>query len=148
MAFDRPIYAYQVPEAERPNRVRLSSDLCVIDEDAYFIRGLIEIPIRNHQESLGIGAWVSQKEENFRAYEENFDSPEIGPFFGWLSSDFVYGGARTLNLKTMVRFQRGNLRPNIELEPTDHPLAVAQRDGITLDEAWSFIHEQLDRSTE
>jgi hypothetical protein len=37
----------------------------------------------------------------------------------------------TLGLKTFVR-QRGiGVRPYIELEPTDHPLAVEQREGIT-----------------
>ena len=38
-----------------------------------------------------------------------------------------------LRLKTKVHTQAGNLRPLVELEPTDHPLAVEQRNGITMD---------------
>ena len=37
----------------------------------------------------------------------------------------------TLLLKTHVHLRGVNARPLIELEPTDHPLAVEQRNGIT-----------------
>lgn len=37
----------------------------------------------------------------------------------------------TLNLKTNLHTQPVGRRPTIELEPTDHPLAVEQRSGIT-----------------
>lgn len=144
IAFERPIHAYHVPEHERAQRVRLTSDLCVVDEEYYFIRGLIEIPIRGQASTLGIGAWISQKPDNFRTYENNFDSADIGPFFGWLSNDFMFMGESALNLKTMAHFNDAALRPNIVLQPTEHPLSVAQKEGITLDQAWEFVHEYLD----
>jgi hypothetical protein len=37
-----------------------------------------------------------------------------------------------LNLKTHVHARPVGQRPFIELEPTDHPLAVEQRSGITM----------------
>jgi hypothetical protein len=37
-----------------------------------------------------------------------------------------------LSLKTMVHTQPVGVRPSIELEPTDHPLAIEQREGITV----------------
>jgi hypothetical protein len=140
LAFDKPAYLTDVPESEHGLRLKLSEDLCVVDDEFHFIRGVIEIPIHDQNETLGIGVWVSQKQENFIAYKNNFDTPNIGPFFGWLSNDFVYGGERTLNLKTMAYFRGQGLRPRIEIEPTDHPLAWAQKDGVSLDEAWVFIH--------
>ena len=146
VAFDRPIYAHQMPEGEREERVCLNSDFCVIDEEDHFIRGLLEIPIHGQDAPLGIGVWVSQKRENFWTYREHFNSSNIGPFFGWLSNELRYEGESTLNLKTMAHFKGGSLRPNIVLEPTDHPLAIAQRDGITLDQAWAFVHAQNDPS--
>ena len=146
LAFDKPAYAHDVPEKQRAERVRIDDDFCVVDEQHYFIRGLIEIPLQGQTETFGIGAWVSQKPENFWTYVEHFDSAEIGPFFGWLSNDFTFGGVSTLHLKTMVHFQGKGLRPKIELEPTDHPLAMAQQAGLSLGEAWSFVHEYLDPS--
>ena len=52
------------------------------------------------------------------------------PYFGWLSSS-VPGYPETLKLETMVHTRAVGVRPRIELEPTDHPLAVEQREGIT-----------------
>jgi hypothetical protein len=143
LAFDRPAYAQDVPEQEREKRVDLGSDLCVVDDEHYFIRGIIEIPIRGQEDYFGIGAWVSQKRENFLTYKENSGSSTIGPFFGWLSNDFMFGGERTLSLKTMAHFRGASARPRIVLEPTAHPLATAQREGLTLDEVWKFLHGAL-----
>lgn len=148
IAFDQPTYAREVPDSERATRVKLGTDLCVVDDEHYFVRGVIAIPIRDHPETLGIGAWVSQKMENFRKYEDHDDSADIGPFFGWLSNDVPFAGTSALHLKTMVHFQGGDLRPLIRLEPTDHPLAAAQRDGISLEEAWEFVHQFWDREAE
>src|SRR5262249_41970681 len=68
------------------------------------------------------------------------DSAEIGPFFGWLCTRLTCYRESTLLLKTMAQFRGNGLRPAIELEPTDHPLAVDQREGISLRRAWEFIH--------
>lgn len=143
VGFDRPVYAHDIPQGERDDRVQLGSDLCVVDGEHYFIRGLIEIPVHDHAETFGIGVWVSQKRESFETYAEHPDTADIGPFFGWLSSAFEFGGESALNLKTMAHFRGGGLRPSIELEETGHPLAVAQRDGVSLDEAWAFVHGYL-----
>jgi hypothetical protein len=37
----------------------------------------------------------------------------------------------TDGVKTKVHLRNGGARPWIELEPTDHPLAVEQREGIS-----------------
>jgi hypothetical protein len=38
----------------------------------------------------------------------------------------------TASLKTHVHLRDGFIRPFIELEPNDHPLAVEQREGISV----------------
>ncbi|MEV0977865.1 DUF2199 domain-containing protein [Streptomyces sp. NPDC049915] len=55
------------------------------------------------------------------------------PYFGWLTTDLPVYPTTTLNLKTHVHTRPLGERPFVELEPTDHPLAVEQRTGITLD---------------
>jgi len=50
---------------------------------------------------------------------------------GWFCNR-LQGYPDTLNLKTNVILQPYPHRPRIELEPTDHPLAVEQREGITV----------------
>ncbi|MBT8398891.1 MAG: DUF2199 domain-containing protein [Rhodothermia bacterium] len=144
VGFDQPALALDVPDHERDLRVSLGSDLCVVDDEHHFVRGVIEIPVADYASSLGIGAWVSQKAENFQLYAGRPDSSSIGPFFGWLSNDVGFGDQSSLHLKAMVHYRDGSQRPFIELEPTVHPLSVAQREGITLDAAWTFVHKWID----
>ena len=143
---DRPDPWWDIPEGERDRRITLTSDTCIIDDEDFFIRGVIEIPIHDAEHSFGFGVWVSQKRENFLKYLEFPDSPEIGPFFGWLCTRIAYYPEDTFLLKTMAHFRGGHLRPAILLEPTDHPLAVDQREGITLEKAWDIVHRYMGRA--
>ncbi|TGE26209.1 DUF2199 domain-containing protein [Hymenobacter metallicola] len=131
---------YTISEQERADRVVLTRDRCVIDNREFFIRGVLEIPIHGQEEALGFGVWVSQAEENFRKYQNPPDTDEIGPYFGWFCTE-IAAFAPTLSLKSRAHFRGQGLRPWIELEPTDHPLAVAQREGISLARAWEIVHE-------
>ncbi len=137
---DRPDQWWGVAEEDRGNRIKLTSDTCIIDGKHFFIRGVIELPIQDHPQQFGIGVWVSQKRQNFLTYMQNPDSAEIGPFFGWLCTRIAYYQEDTRLLKTRACFRSGGLRPMIELEPTDHPLPVDQRDGITFAKACEIVH--------
>lgn len=137
---NKPDIWWSVPEAERSRRIKLTSDYCILDDEHSFIRGVLCVPIVDEPRTLGFGVWVSQKREHFEAYRTNPSSADIGPFFGWLCTNIRYYPDGTLHLKTMAHFQGGNQRPHIELEPTDHPLAVDQRTGITLANAWEIAH--------
>ena len=54
------------------------------------------------------------------------------PYFGWLCTSLsLY--PETVLLKTHVHTRPPGQRPLVELEPTEHPLAVEQRNGITME---------------
>lgn len=144
IAMDKPDHWWDVPEEEREQRIELTSDTCIIDNEDYFIRGVIEIHVHDYPNDFGFGVWVSQKRENFFTYLDNFDSGGIGPFFGWLCTRIAYYKEDTLLLKTMAHFRANNQRPSIELEETNHPLSIDQRNGITLDRAWEIVHFYMD----
>ena len=145
MGFRWPDPYFGVPEPERATRIKATSDTCSIDDEDFFIRGVILVPIRNHADHFGIGVWVSQKRENFQAYLDNFDSADIGPFFGWLSNRIRFYQPETWALPTMAHFQGHNRRPLIKLKPSEHPLYRDFAEGITMDRAWSIVHH--DRRT-
>ncbi|ALV50105.1 DUF2199 domain-containing protein [Streptomyces althioticus] len=113
----------------------LSTDQCVVRGLHYFVKGLIEIPVIDSDEVFSWGVWVSLSRENFSRASDLWDRPgreAEKPYFGWLTTDLpVY--PTTLNLKTLVHTRPVGERPFIELEPTDHPLAVEQRTGISLE---------------
>ncbi|MFF2438752.1 DUF2199 domain-containing protein [Streptomyces sp. NPDC058107] len=124
------------PSFESDPDSMLSSDQCVIKGQHFFIRGLIEIPVIGSQDVFSWGVWVSLSRDNFtRALEVwNTEGREAEkPYFGWLSTDLALYSEGTTNLRTNAHTRPVGKRPFIELEPTDHPLAVEQRTGITQD---------------
>ncbi len=114
----------------------LSSDQCVIRARFYFVKGLVEIPVIGSDERFSWGVWVSLSRENFSQAADLWDTPGREfeePYFGRLSTDLLAYSPTTLNLKTNLHTRPLGERPFVELEPTDHPLAVEQRTGITRD---------------
>jgi hypothetical protein len=123
-----------IPEDQRQGRVRIGSDLCSIDDEHFFVRAVLYVPIRKTCEELGFGVWGSLSKQNFQTYEDEYDNPDpaFGPFFSWLSSSLpLYDGA--FALKSDMVFQPNNQRPRIHLHECDHPLAIDQREGISVD---------------
>lgn len=129
-----PFEWYAIPEAERAARCELNADLCVIDRTHFYILGNIEIPVIGSQEHFSWDVWVSLSDRNFlRTLDlwETAGRESEPPMFGWLCNELP-GYPSTLSLKTMIHTRAVGVRPYIQLEPTDHPLAVEQRTGITL----------------
>ena len=143
IGWDRPDQYWDVPEEFRERDIELTSNTCVILNQYYFIRGVLEIPIHGEAESLGLGVWVSQKREHFECYVNEPDSSEIGSFFGWFSTQIDFYEVETLNLKSLVHFRGNGLRPLIELEQSDYPLSRFYHHGISLQKALEFIHYYL-----
>ena len=122
-------------EQERKSRGMLGSDQCIVDDKSFFIRGLIEIPVVDGDGPFAWGVWVSLSKANFDRTSDLWNDPRRvnePPCFGWLCNS-IPGYTETLNLKTMVHSRPVGVRSYIEIEPTDHPLAREQRNGITLD---------------
>jgi hypothetical protein len=104
------------------------------------VRGVILIPILGQDEPFGLGAWVSQSRANYERYERN---EEMAPTFGWLVNHIPHYDEPTFLLETQVHFSVGDERPTIELKPTNHPLSVEQRTGVTLARAWEIVHRYM-----
>ncbi|MER5727311.1 DUF2199 domain-containing protein [Streptomyces sp. NPDC002138] len=114
----------------------LSPDHCVIKGQHFFVKGLIEIPVIGTADVFSWGVWVSLSRDNFARAVEVWDTPgreAEKPYFGWLSTELALYSEGTIDLKTNAHTRPVGHRPAIRLEPTDHPLAVEQRTGITRD---------------
>jgi hypothetical protein len=115
-----------------PAKTFLTEDLCAIEGNGYFMRGLIYLPIIGCGETFRWGVWGSLSEENFemvRSADEDGNSIELPAMFSWLSTS-IPGYPDTLNLKMYAHFQEPDVRPSFELELSDHPLAQEYHFGI------------------
>ena len=136
---EAPAVWYDIPENERAERALISSDHCEIDNKFFFVIGNIEIPIVGTNQVFSWSVWVSLSDKNYRKILEswNIAGREREPaYFGWLSTSLP-AYPETLNLKTMVHTRPVGERPYIEIEPTNHLLAIEQRNGIT----WERVQE-------
>ena len=133
-----------VPEAERQARTFFTEDRCTVRDEQgnehYFVRGVLFIPIHGQDEPFGLGVWVSQSRANYERYVRN---EMMGPTFGYIVNRIAHYRENTFLLKSSVHFSGGKERPTIELEPSDHPLSVEQRTGISLERAWQIVHRYL-----
>jgi hypothetical protein len=115
-----------------------------VDEQAFFIRGHIEVPIHDCPEPLSFSVWSSLSEQSFLHMCNRWEGPDRAldpPYFGWLCSPIaVY--PNTLHLKLSVQSRAPGLTPLFTVEPTEHPLALDQRNGISI-ERWHEIAHQL-----
>lgn len=143
--YDAPYAYYTIPHEEREARCELTSDLCVIDKKEFFIRGCLEIPVVDGPRPFVWGVWASLSEKSFKRTVELWETAgrEIEPpFFGWFCTALPHY-PETLLLRTQIHTRPLNQRPIVELEPTDHPLAVEQRNGITMDRVREIVEGLL-----
>lgn len=145
LAFDAPFYYEQLSLQQRNEIATKSDDLCTIDDEDFFIRGILLVPIIGLDAEFGLGVWVSLSRVNFQRFVELYDARDVsgeGPYFGWFSNRLPWY-PETLSLKTNVHLQPSPQRPSIELEPTDHPLSIHQHSGIDIATLQTFIEATL-----
>jgi hypothetical protein len=134
------------PSFEDDSDSMLSADQCVIKGEHFFVKGLIEIPVIGSPDVFSWGVWVSLSKANFARTVDLWESAgreAEPPYFGWLTTELPVYSPSTVNLKTNTHTRPVGQRPFIELEPTDHPLAVEQREGISQDRVHEIVRAVL-----
>lgn len=130
---EAPDEYFALPQSERQTRAVLGQDQCIVDDQQFFIRGCLVVPVRNHTEVFRWSVWVSVSQTSFDLIAREWRSfgRETGyPIFGWLCTRLA-PYPETRGLKTNVHPRPVGEQPFIELEPTEHPLAIEQRVGIS-----------------
>jgi hypothetical protein len=120
---------------ERDERSELGEEQCVIGEEHFFVRGLVRLPVLDAEADFEWGVWVSLSRGDFLRMSDLWQAPgrEAEPAYsGSLATALPTYSPSTLDLRTLVHTQPVGLRPVVELEPADHPLAREQREGITV----------------
>ena len=140
-----PAAWFAIPENERENRAALSSDQCIIDDQHFFLLGQLQIPVTDADHLFTWLTWVSVSEANFDRASNLWHA--VGresepPYFSWIQSSFPYTES-TLNLKAALHTQPLGERPLVQLEPSEHPLSVEQRNGITMARVQELVESSL-----
>jgi hypothetical protein len=134
-ALDEPDLWRSLDEEDRPHRGVIGTDTCVIDDEHYFIRGRIVIPVIDCKEPFIWGSWASVSKQSFVRFGQLWDvaiREDEPPMPGRFGSDIPIYPA-TADLPCRIVMKNTRRRPSFEIEAPDHPLAIEQRNGITLD---------------
>jgi hypothetical protein len=129
-----PFAVKTIPAEELEERIVMTPDQYVIDGKDFYLRGRILLPVIGLDEPFVWGIWAEVSPKDFIRANElwTVEGREQEPRFpGWLYTEIpLYGD--TINLEVSVQTQRVGERPRFTVVDREHPLAVEQRDGITL----------------
>lgn len=116
----------------------LCDDFCRIAQDTY-IRAILCLPLEGGESPLIIGVWVHLDGEYLERYHASFGSTtqaSIGPLYGTLANDI---GGNAYPLPVILHPQNDCQRPLVQIAFEDHPLYVAQLDGLTIDQFTTLL---------
>lgn len=130
---------------DKPSKSFLDDDYCAVNDEYFFVRGLIHLPIIGTAENLCWGVWGSLSRQNFEALlkaDQTAERVDLPPMFSWLNT-WISGYPDTRSLKMHAHIQEPGKRPHFELEPSDHPLAQEFHHGITPESVKEIMLKRL-----
>ena len=143
-----PAFLFDAPAAWDPSshaaseRSVLGSDQCVIEEEQWFLRGLLSIPVTDGGEDVVFGVWLSVSEGTFDRAVELWENPgrvRDPAYPGWLANDVPGYDPPTTGLLARLRSQPVGKRPLVQLHAVEHPLVVDAENGIDAERATGLI---------
>ncbi len=145
-----PALAYGLPDAifalsseDQDRRAIASSDLCILDDERYFIRCVLVVPVNGYEDKFEYGPWVEINAEDFSRYAIWFN---LGVYPGWLSIEgrlanaFPASEETTLGLACRVVLPSDDdSRPFVEVTDASYRLHDEQANGIAITRATELI---------
>jgi hypothetical protein len=146
LAFAVPDYLSGIPQDQHKSRVRCSEDLCAVDDEFFFARVSLEIPIVGASAPFLWGIRATLSRRSFDDYTERFERREAGgPYFSWLANELP-GYPPLAGQQSRIFARAGGLRPLVELEESDHPLSVDFHKGMSAEHAEAIFQMILHRT--
>jgi hypothetical protein len=133
-------YANLSPD-QRELRAVIGSDQCIIDQEKFFLRGCLEIPIQDSGEIFLWGLWALVWQKDFDEISDHWETKgreqRIGPYRARLANSIsLY--PETFNLPVTLRVKPVGERPVFVIDDEQHPLSVEQRTGISRQKAEEY----------
>ena len=127
-----PDVVHALDADERRRRAWLADDFAVLDDERFFVRGLLELPIPELDGRFAYGSWVEVSMPDFQELMRHwYDEAQFDDVECTVANELEpYRG--TLGLRATLRATAPDRLPAIELAAAAHELVGAQHDGISL----------------
>lgn len=132
LGFGLPDEVFQMPSAQRRERVRANSDLCTIDDTRFFLRGVLHVPIQQMEKNFGWGVWAEVSRISFDNYLAHYsENGEAAPAMAGVLANSLPGNEDgTMGLPLLIQMGAPDKRPTFALEPSDNELYREQTEGM------------------
>ena len=130
-AFKLPDQVWAIPEVEREERAKWTSDLCQMG-DSYFIRSFLPLPFKSREGHFGWGVWVKVSWPVFERYLQIYEQDATAePKVDGELANHPAAYELPSSVPVTLRFGTSSQRPVVEFPPeATHALALEQTLGI------------------
>lgn len=145
LAYLRPDAVVAMDSVARSAHVRESNDICVIDDERFFVRATLPLNVHESAEDYRIGVWVELPKASFERVRELWSAPDQAsepPFAAALAND-VRHHPGSLGHAVLLQLTGPTTRPAVSFPDPVHPLAIEQRDGVSLHRASEYTFGSL-----
>jgi hypothetical protein len=131
--FRLPDIVYALSEQDRATRCDIGTDVCALDRERLFLRGLLPLPVLGRAKPYNIGVWAEISLETYRRIHELWDDPNQGNeprLPGSLANNLPLQDTDTQGLRLSIQLTGPKTRPEFYVEVSEHLLYREQMDGI------------------
>ena len=145
ISYKNPADYFKIPPNERAKRVQITEDVCVIDNNEFYIRGVLPLPIIDSNDDFRWGVWARIEKQDFMIYLKYWDGniPEKLPALSGHLSGEIKDYPESDMLPVEIYLQSKNQRPIFKVLSAKTPLGIDQEKGITLEKVHSFVEPLL-----
>lgn len=131
-AFKLPDQVWAIPQSEREERAKWTSDLCQMG-DNYFIRSFLQIPFKDREGNFGWGVWIKVSWLVFERYLQIYEQDAtVEPKAKGELANHLAAYELPSPVPVTLRFGTPSQRPVVEFPPdAAHALAREQASGIS-----------------
>ena len=127
-----PLVIHLLDADARTRRAWLADDFAVLDDERFFVRGLLELPIPGLEDRFAYGSWVEVSMRDFQELMRHWHDDDQFDAVECTVANELEPYRDTLGLHATLRATAADRLPAIELADAPHDLVDAQRHGISV----------------
>ena len=134
LVFSLPDEIYALSAEERSARCDISADVCAVDRERFFLRGLLPLKVSTRSRPYRLGVWAEIASSDYKRIYELWSDPDQSaqaPIPGRLANGLPLHQAPTLGLAISIQLTGPKTRPEFFLARSEHPLFEEQEKGIS-----------------
>ena len=132
LSFRLPDDVFKLSKTEQGARCRLNSEYVVLNDNRFFIRALIPLPVHGRTESYHIGIWAEVSKKDFVRVLSLSAKPALAsapPIPARLANQVPFHES-TMGLSVTLQLTGPDTVPEVQVRPCNHTLYAEQCNGI------------------